>query len=92
MPFQHEQEEADSIDAQKAVLDEALDKFVVRNAVHQDLWKEDDLAGIAQSMKSKTLRIGAQASSAEPNVDQIMDDAVDLINYAGFLIRKVRGG
>lgn len=85
-------DEADSIDAQKDVLDEALDKFVERNAVHQDLWKQDDLAGIAQSIKSKSLRIVAQAVDAQPNVEQMQDDALDLINYAGFLLRKCRGG
>lgn len=90
-------DEADSIDAQRAVLDEALDKFVERNAIHQDLWREDSVVGMAQAIKSKSFRVFGQASimtsAAEPDVvDQIVDDALDGINYLVFLIRKVRGG
>lgn len=92
MAFSRPTDEADSFDAQKAVLDEALDIYFARNAVHEDLWKEDGALGNSQHLKSKFLRVQAQLHTGNPNLDQTVDDALDAINYLAMLIRNARDG
>lgn len=89
--FKNEDQEAESIDAQKAVLDEALDKFVERNRVHQDLWAEDGVAGSVQSAYSKIMRVRSMAERATTpeQMAQLRDDAIDGVNYLVFAIRNL---
>ena len=93
-------DEAASIDEHKAVLDEALDIYVERNSVHQDLWKQDGATGNLQHVRSKVLRVINQMGNVALSdgeeqklyLDQLVDDGLDAINYLAMLIRNAREG
>jgi hypothetical protein len=77
---------------QAAVLMEAFDKFQERNAKRHDLWKVFGWKDSALHMRSKAARI-ALALEGDLDVDpeELLDDAIDIINYAVFYVRNVRG-
>lgn len=70
---------------QFAVLAEALELFMERDAHHRSLWKEYGATDTAHHCKSKAMRLNVEPA-------EHLDDAMDLINYAVFTVRNVREG
>jgi hypothetical protein len=64
----------------------AIEKFVERNAIYNDLWKTDSRRQHAHQLRHKALR----ANQVEPD-EAAEDSFVDAINYAVFGLRKING-
>lgn len=64
----------------------AFEKFAERNEVYKDLWKDDDIEGTVAHVKHKAMRVGRLTDP-----ESMIDDAIDLVNYAVFLLRLVTG-
>lgn len=81
----------DSDAKQFAILLEAFDVYLERNARYRDLWKDYGAQDSAHHCKSKALRMyqDLMMNTLGP-FDP--DDAIDLVNYAVFTIRNVRDG
>jgi hypothetical protein len=78
---------------QAAVLMEAFDKFYERNAKRVDLWKQFGWEDSALHLRSKAARIAlALDKGLDIDPEELLDDAIDIINYAVFFVRNVRGG
>jgi DNA-binding SARP family transcriptional activator len=74
----------------------AMRIFVDREEVHHSLWAEFDEGDAAHHMRSKLMRIQHALSFIDlpDNPDRIynvMDDALDLMNYTAFLMRHLLG-
>lgn len=93
---------AASMSRQGAVFSEAIMLFRDRNEKYRDLWKQYTPEDHALHIKSKAMRVVQTLRSAdgidvlesvalEAYRERIEEDAIDLINYAAFLIRSVRG-
>jgi hypothetical protein len=84
---------------QAKVFDKALKIFHERNATRGDLWARFDEHDAFHHMRSKVARVGAMLDvkanyDNDPErtftgVDELIDDAIDLINYTAFLIRHL---
>lgn len=71
---------------------EALDKFEERNGHYQDLWKDGGLDDNAHHCDHKARRIKSALlrwPTDPTRLAIVRDDAIDLINYAGFVIRLI---
>jgi hypothetical protein len=78
--------------AQGEVLIEALEIFLERNAKRADLWKQFGWQDSALHLRSKALRIAlALEKDLDIDPEDVLDDAIDIINYAVFFVRNVRG-
>ena len=70
-----------------------VDKFLERNAVHQNLWANDSLDELAHHVRHKSKRVLQVIDKADGNPDipwgQLEDDLIDLIVYAAFMIHAV---
>ena len=80
----------ESITKQHDVMHHALRIFRERNEKYKDLWKQYTPEDHALHIKSKAMRTIQSVTTGEPP-EVIEEDAMDLINYAVFLIRSVRG-
>lgn len=78
--------EVESAENQGRAMDIAYGKFLERNRVYKDLWKQDEMDGLIAHVKHKTLRI---ANTEDPA--SRLDDAIDLINYSVFILRELTG-
>lgn len=84
------------------ILMRVFEIFRERSEVRGDLWADFDAADALRNMESKLARIGAalkthaavtkvhSAKTVKLN-DALVDDALDLCNYAVFLIRHIEG-
>lgn len=69
---------------QMAVFLMAFDKFVERNAVYKDLWREEPCVRNIEQCEHKA----ARAKRVE--VEEVrLDSLIDLLNYGGFSIRTM---
>lgn len=69
---------------------DAFRVFIEREAKYHSLWKEYGAKDTAHHVKSKGLRLKTQVEADGLEADY--DDAFDLINYAAFTVRNIRGG
>jgi hypothetical protein len=82
---------------QMRILLQAFEKFVERNAEYDDLWKGDNAAEQATQLRHKALRVYSKLqqvpalTGGEQELDNIIDNTIDGINYAVFTIRKLKG-
>lgn len=77
---------------QLAVLFEAWLIFRERNSKRADLWKQFGWQDSVLHLRSKAARVALVLDTdldIEP--EDVLDDAVDTINYAVFFLRNVRG-
>jgi hypothetical protein len=66
--------------------------FIERNANHCDLWKEFGWEDSALHIRSKAARIGlVMKRHLEVPPENVLKEVPDLINYAIFFDRNVRG-
>lgn len=86
-----------------SVLMESFRLFREKNAVRGDLWKQFPPSDKIRELRERVLRIetaarimnGAQGDlivQRELAAEAIVEDALDIINFAVFLIRQVREG
>lgn len=83
---------------QLATLLEPFEIFLEKNAVYQDLWAQHSQQDKAHHIKHKALRLemlmAGVPTGESPSPEQVAameDSALDLINYAVFLLRLMRG-
>src|SRR4051812_25341467 len=79
---------------QTAVFLRALDIYVQRSEVRGELWKEFDLRDKVHHMRNKMARIGQFIDISPEGTEipaEIIDEALDLINYTAFFIRQAEG-
>lgn len=93
--------------AHASVMFEALGIFVERDKVRGDLWRQAGKEDSAHHLKSKAMRLtsglGKRAEYEEDGIlgydqetlaridETLIDEALDAINYAVFLVRNLRG-
>jgi hypothetical protein len=76
--------------------------FKERSVVRGDLWAKFEAKDAFRNMESKMARIGHAGKELEeigfdsdeklkPIEEALVDDALDVINYAAFLIRHIEG-
>lgn len=80
----------------------ATDKYVERNQQYRDLWKQDGVMGSLEHVRHKTSRVRwalelahedkGLFSMTDSDIAQVEDDIIDLINYAAFTLRNLKGG
>jgi hypothetical protein len=82
---------------QAEVFVEALAKYAERNAHYHDNWRRMGYRGMLVRVRERAERLwDALFWSDGPTTDYTLwsearlDDAIDLINFAGFLVRAVR--
>jgi len=74
---------------------QAMAKFDERNARYNDLWQQGGVQDSAHHAKSKALRLmWATDPDTQGNMTDadLVDDAIDLINYAVFFLRNLEAG
>lgn len=76
---------------QKEVMEDALRIYKQRERTRGGLWKDFGPEEDAMHMRSKAARVHAIIFNPSVPNNDALDDALDLINYAAFLVRKVRG-
>ena len=74
--------------AQMAVFVKAMTIYQEREKKHLGLWKDQPLSDTLHHIHSKHARVRAQVVNVK---DPDMDDALDLLNYTAFLVRRVEG-
>lgn len=82
------------------ILMEALQRYSSRNVRYQDNWKRMGWRGMLVRVRERAERLWdslwdagpSLAHSHLPAADSELDDAIDLINFACFLVRAVRDG
>jgi hypothetical protein len=80
------------IDDHELVFDAAMKVYRERDEVHQGLWKNDSAYELAQLAlhKAKRVELHCRSELGTPD-EQVIEEAIDLINYAVFVIRKLGG-
>jgi hypothetical protein len=87
--------------AQASVLIEALEVYAERNKKYNDNWRRMGWRGQLIRVRERAERLwdylwdGAPRDASDialPHAPYDVDDALDLINFAGFLVRAVRDG
>jgi hypothetical protein len=73
------------------ILFEALKKYADRDALYDGAWKEAGYLDSLHHIRSKATRILKLSERAIDQAD-LVDDALDLINYTAFFIANVRAG
>lgn len=78
------------------VLYRAFEVFRDRNNVRGDLWKDFDIGDPLHHMAGKLARIRKAMERLDSGAigkqvfeDEVADDALDVINYAAFIVRHV---
>lgn len=77
------------------VMLEALAKYKERQARYDDLWARAGARDNAHHCRSKALRVETELNlvgGPPSGTDGIIDDGLDLVNYAVFTVRNVRAG
>jgi hypothetical protein len=80
-----------SIEEQNEILTRALLVYGARNRKYQDLWKKYGAKDQLLHIRSKFLRM-KQGLETQATDEEIVEDALDLINYAAMVIRNVEDG
>lgn len=82
---------ADEMDmeAQVRVFTAALQVYSERDKVHNGLWKKDEPNELSGQALHKAKRLDHHCRPGQENPHQAMEDALDLINYAAFTIRRL---
>lgn len=87
---------ADLIDTefeQFNVLAEAFNEFLKKNAKYKDLWKKGGWQDSAHHVRHKAARVAMVLDEQhDMAAGEVIEDAIDLINYAVFFIRNAREG
>lgn len=81
-----------NVEHMKALL-RAFEKFVERNETYDDLWKQETEAENASQFRHKALRVYGILTGPKRLTtakEEIIDNAIDGINYAVFVIRKLK--
>ena len=94
-----------ALNAQAEVLCEALRVYAQRNIRYKDNWTRMGWRGMLVRVRERAERLWDSLWDAAPidgpgdplpgaihDHDKRLDDAIDLINFAGFLVRAVRAG
>jgi hypothetical protein len=78
-----------NIEQMQVYLD-AFDVFLERNSRYEDLWRDYGWMDNLTHVRSKALRLVRKfwRNNAPEANDNMLDDAVDLINYTAFFIRN----
>lgn len=76
-----------ALDAHNDVFERAWAIYHERYRTYGDAWAEYDLADALLHITSKAARIKAAAEGGHKDV--AVDNALDLINYSAFLIRRM---
>src|SRR5262245_17659558 len=80
--------------SQAEVLLEALHVYAKRNAQYHDNWKRRGRRGRVVRIRERAERLwdqGDWSRETAPGPEPATDDAIDLINFAAFLVRANRG-
>lgn len=82
-----------NIEQMKVYID-AFEIFVERNERYEDLWKQYGWMDTLTHVRSKALRLVRKFWREDPEQEDetLLDDALDLVNYATFFIRNFRSG
>jgi hypothetical protein len=98
-PIETEQEEmvAWTVSEQRSVFEEALAIHAARTGTYGLLWQEDAPLDQSFLVKHKAKRLNkvlldAHVRGEDPDPGATAEAALDLINYAGFILRLVRNG
>jgi hypothetical protein len=82
----------DAVAEQARVLLEALAIYEQRNRKYNDNWKRMGVRGMLIRVRERAERLWDEFWVADGGADESeVDDAVDLINFAAFLVRALRG-
>lgn len=86
----------DALTQQESVFNQALVIYEERSDLRGEVWAEFGPEDALMHCESKVARIKAGLSLIEgPNADRVreavIDDVLDLVNYAGFLHRHLTG-
>lgn len=84
------EDEADAVLAQAQVLMDALVVYRDRNRKYRDNWKRMGWRGVLIRIRERSERLWDQLW-ANPTDSPDLDDALDLINFAAFLVRAAKG-
>jgi hypothetical protein len=76
-----------AFDTHEDVFDQAWGIYVERYETYGDAWAEHDLDDALMHIDSKAARVRAAAKAG--NKPAAIDNALDLMNYAAFLIRRM---
>lgn len=77
--------------AQAAVLLRALDLYAERNVDYKDNWRRSGWRGVLVRVRERTDRLWDLWWDRSQRPVEDPDDAIDLINFAAFLVRATRG-
>lgn len=87
--------DSQALDDYKDILLEAKEIYKERNAVRGNIWRDFSARTHLMHLRSKLARI-EYAMGQDPTqadlANAIIDDSLDLINYAAFLVVQVREG
>ena len=94
MPTLTEKDIEQTVKAQGTVFNNALEIHRERTAQYGMLWKEDTPLDTSFLVKHKAKRLNktlldAHVRGEAPDPDAVLESALDLINYAGFIVRQV---
>jgi hypothetical protein len=77
---------------QAAILLRALDLYAERNEQYQDNWRRSGWKGVVVRIRERSDRLwDAMWPGGIPYGPGPVDDAIDLINFAAFLVRAIEG-
>lgn len=85
-----------TVDKQRDILERALEIHAQRSTVYGMLWKEDKPLDQSFMVKHKAKRLNkvlldAHVRGVDPDPEAVAESALDLINYAAFILRLVEG-
>lgn len=69
----------------------ALAIFRERNRIRKDLWARHDVEDHIRMVKEKIERVEINLNDHAPDFDIAVDDALDAINFLGFIVRRLKG-
>lgn len=76
---------------QARVLLLALDIYAERNVKYRDNWRRSGWRGIVVRVRERSDRLWDMMWPGTGEPEEAVDDAVDLINFAAFLVRAIGG-
>jgi hypothetical protein len=83
--------DSDAENAQAHVLVEALAIYAERNPKYNDNWRRMGWRGVLIRIRERAERLWDEMWDAPPKGVWDSDDALDLINFAAFMVRAVEG-
>lgn len=95
--FQPGEEGEQALSDQLSVMLEALTRYEQANVKYKDNWRRMGWRGMLVRVRERAERLWDALWDKDPNRVPIkgkgdLDDAIDLINFACFLVRAVRDG